>query len=103
MLPRVLEPEVMDSPEEARDYDAMDHAGVNRVFVADFSAIWNGQNPILDVGTGTAQIPLELCRQVSQAQVLGIDLAEEMLRVGQANILLANLENQVRLERSDAK
>ena len=36
MLPRVLEPEVMDSPEEARDYDAMDHAEVNRRFVADF-------------------------------------------------------------------
>ena len=29
-LPRVLEPEVMDTPEEASDYDAMDHAGPNR-------------------------------------------------------------------------
>ena len=35
MIPRVLEPEVMDSPEEAAGYDAMDHAGVNRVFVDD--------------------------------------------------------------------
>ena len=26
MLPRVLEPEVMDSPEEAVDYDTMDHS-----------------------------------------------------------------------------
>src|SRR5437879_3456458 len=26
MIPRALEPEVMDSPDEARDYDAMDHA-----------------------------------------------------------------------------
>ena len=34
MLPRVLEPEVMDTAEEARDYDAMDHSQVNRVFVA---------------------------------------------------------------------
>ena len=32
MLSRVLEPEVMDSPEEASDYDAMDHAEVNRLF-----------------------------------------------------------------------
>jgi hypothetical protein len=39
MLPRVLEPEVMDTPEEARDYDAMDHSAVNRVFVADFLAV----------------------------------------------------------------
>ena len=33
MLPRVLEPEVMDSPEEALDYDEMDHGEVNRQFV----------------------------------------------------------------------
>ncbi len=39
MLERVLEPEAMDSPEEARDYDAMDHSAVNRVFVADFRRI----------------------------------------------------------------
>ena len=39
--PRVLEPEVMDTPEEARDYDAMDHAAVNRVFVADFLTAWD--------------------------------------------------------------
>ncbi len=63
MLPRVLEPEVMDSPEEARDYDAMDHAEVNRVFVADFLRFWPGSGFVLDVGTGTAQIPIELCRQ----------------------------------------
>ena len=63
MLPRVLEPEVMDTAEEARDYDAMDHSAVNRVFVADFLAVWDGRGPILDLGTGTAQIPIEFCRQ----------------------------------------
>jgi len=46
MLNRVLEPEVMDTPEDARDYDAMDHSGVNRVFVADFLAVWNGRGQI---------------------------------------------------------
>ena len=56
MLPRVLEPEVMDSAEEAHDYDAMDHGTVNRLFVEDFLAGWDGSNPILDVGTGTAQL-----------------------------------------------
>jgi hypothetical protein len=38
MLPRVLEPEAMDTPEEARDHDAMDHTTVNARFVADFRA-----------------------------------------------------------------
>ena len=82
MLPRVLEPEVMDSAEEAADYDAMDHAEVNRVFVADFLAFWPGRGGVLDVGTGTAQIPVALCRQAPEYQVVGIDLADHMLRVG---------------------
>jgi ubiquinone/menaquinone biosynthesis C-methylase UbiE len=103
MLPRVLEPEVMDSAEEARDYDAMDHGQVNRVFVADFLAVWHGRSPVLDVGTGTAQIPLELCRQAPTVEVVGVDLAEHMLRVGRDNVRRAGLGQRVRLERCDAK
>jgi ubiquinone/menaquinone biosynthesis C-methylase UbiE len=103
MLPRVLEPEVMDTPGEARDYDSMDHSQVNRAFVADFLAVWDAGNPILDVGAGTAQIPIELCRQSSAAQVVAIDLAEEMLKVGRENVRAAGLESRLRLERVDAK
>jgi len=103
MLPRILEPEVMDSAEEARDYDAMDHAVVNRVFVADFLAAWTGSNPILDLGTGTAQIPIELCRQARDAQVVAVDLAEHMLRRAAENVRGAGLESRIQLQRCDAK
>jgi ubiquinone/menaquinone biosynthesis C-methylase UbiE len=103
MLPRVLEPEVMDTPEEARDYDSMDHATVNRVFVADFLAIWDGQNPLLDVGTGTAQIPIELCRQAQSANVVAVDLAEEMLTVGRENVRRAGFADRLVLKCCDAK
>jgi len=103
MLPRILEPEVMDTPEEARDYDAMDHSAVNRVYVADFLAVWDGANPILDVGTGTAQIPIELCRQSSAARVVAIDLAEQMLRVGRENVRRAGLDSRIELRLVDAK
>ena len=105
MLPRVLEPEVMDSPEEARDYDAMDHAAVNRRFVADFLAVWGGEggNPILDIGTGTAQIPIELCRTAPTASVVAIDLAAHMLAVGQENVRRAGMTDRLHLELCDAK
>jgi ubiquinone/menaquinone biosynthesis C-methylase UbiE len=103
MLSRILEPEVMDSPEEARDYDAMDHSTVNRVFVADFLAVWDGQSPILDLGTGTAQIPIELCRQAAQAAVVAVDLAEHMLALGRENVGAAGFQQRIRLERCDAK
>ncbi len=103
MLPRVLEPEVMDTAEEARDYDAMDHAAVNRVFVADFLAAWDGRSPVLDVGAGTAQIPIELCRHAPTAQVTAIDLAEHMLALGRENVRRAGFADRLRLERADAK
>jgi ubiquinone/menaquinone biosynthesis C-methylase UbiE len=103
MLPRVLEPEVMDSAEEARDYDSMDHSQVNRVFVADFLAVWDEQSPLLDVGTGTAQIPIELCRHAPKAQIIAIDLAEHMLEVGRENARKAGFRDRIRLERQDAK
>ena len=103
MLLRNLEPEVMDSAEEARDYDAMDHGTVNRVFVTDFLAIWDSGSPILDVGTGTAQIPIELCRRHRQVDVTGIDLAKEMLKVGAENVRRAGLDDRIRLQRVDAK
>src|SRR5215510_14142050 len=98
LLTRVLEPEVMDSPEEARDYDAMDHTAVNRLFVADFLAGWPGDNPILDVGTGTAQIPIELCRTSPAARVVAIDLAGHMLALGHDNIRRAGLAERIQLE-----
>lgn len=103
MLPRVLEPEVMDTPEEATDYDAMDHLAVNRVFVADFLAFWDGSNPILDFGTGTAQIPIELCRRSSEARVVAIDLARHMLEVGRQNVERASLTDRILLQLCDAK
>jgi len=103
MLERVLEPEVMDSAEEAHDYDAMDHSTVNRVFVRDFLSGWNGRSPILDVGTGTAQIPIEFCRQSAEGTLVGIDLAEHMLAVGRLNIVRESLLDRIQLQKVNAR
>ena len=110
MLKRILEPEVMDSPAEALDFDRMDHAEVNRAFVVDLlaalpdaSARGEGVLDVLDVGTGTAQIPIELCRQQPDVRVIGIDLASAMLHIGRANVEVAGLADRIRLDRVDAK
>jgi ubiquinone/menaquinone biosynthesis C-methylase UbiE len=103
MLPRVLEAEVMDSPAEAEDYDAMDHVQVNRAFVTDFLDFCPTPTSVLDLGTGTAQIPIELCRQSRTVRVLGIDLAEHMLAVGRRNVHKAGLDERIELRRVDAK
>ena len=103
MLDRRLEPEVMDIAAEARDYDAMDHGAVNAAFVGDFLVAWPGGNPILDLGTGTALIPIELCRRSTAAQIVGVDLAAEMLKVGAANVAAASMVGRIELRQADAK
>ena len=107
-LSRVLEAEVMDSSEDAHDYDAMDHTEVNRRFAADFldARARAGVAPeaaVLDLGTGTAQIPIELCRRDERVRVVAIDLAGHMLRVARHNVAHAGLADRVVLERVDAK
>lgn len=119
-LVRVLEPEVMDSAEEASDYDSMDHSEVNRRFVdhlLEFHARTKSvaNDPVagsleqtspfrvLDVGTGTAQIPIELSRRGIPMTVTAIDLASHMLKLGQANVDQAGLTASIRLELIDAK
>jgi len=118
MIPRVLETEVMDTAAEADDYDAMDHAAVNRLFVDDFLAAaaagprgcsfpapgeqaWE----VLDLGTGTAQIPIELLGRpnLRGVTVTAVDMAAHMLRVASRNVAAAGLERGIRLQRADAK
>jgi ubiquinone/menaquinone biosynthesis C-methylase UbiE len=83
----------------------MDHAEVNARFVADFLAAHGTcrGGTILDVGTGTARIPIELARADPSARVLGVDLAEAMIDLAHVNIAGAGLESRVRCERVDAK
>lgn len=103
MLPRVLEPEVMDSPDEARDYDAMDHGEVNRRFVADLLRLQPKLDHVLDVGTGTAQIPLLLCQAAPTAQVVAVDYARHMLDLAETRVRDAGLGQRLFLQRADAK
>lgn len=115
MLTRQLEPEVMNTVEEAVDYDSMDHSHVNRVFVDDFLALLNASSisiaartasspyQVLDVGTGTAQIPIELAKRETNVSIVGADLADEMLKLGRQNVVTSGCAGQVRLDLADAK
>lgn len=102
-LERVLEPEVMDTAEEAVEYDAMDHSDVNRRFCADLLALAPNPRRVIDVGTGTARIPIELCRMVAGCDVVATDLADHMLAVAQRNVDAAGLSARITLRRGDAK
>jgi len=100
---RMLEPEVMDSAEEASDYNAMDHSQVNRVFVDDLLAVGGAEGDYLDLGTGTALIPVELCTRHPSCRVMAVDMAVHMLDIAVYNIEVEGLTDRIVLDRIDAK
>ena len=102
-LQRVLEPEVMDTESEARDYDSMDHSAVNQCFVSDLLNLCGSPTNVLDLGTGTAQVPIALCQQHTNCRVLATDLATHMLDLARYNVELANLTDRIQLGHVDAK
>lgn len=112
MLPRTLEPELMDDRDEAIEYNDMDFREVNAGFVRDLLAYAHSspQSPdaplgrdVLDLGTGTALIPIELCRAASSVRVMASDAAVEMLELARYNIEIHSMLDRVQLHRCDAK
>ena len=110
MLNRILEPEVMDTAEEAVDYDRMDHSHVNRLFVDDFllaltstDGLSHQRHLIFDAGTGTAQIPIELMKRGFDGTVVASDLAQAMLVVARQNVEAAGLQDSIELVLRDCK
>jgi ubiquinone/menaquinone biosynthesis C-methylase UbiE len=101
-MQRTLEPEVMDTPEEADGYDAMDHSGPNAAFVDRLIALGAGGR-MLDIGTGPGHIPLLVCERLPRARVVGVDLSDHMLRHAERHRSTSPHRERVEFRRSDAK
>ncbi len=102
MLSRVLEPEVMDSAEEASEYDAMDHTSPNAAFVERLVKL-GAHGRMLDIGTGPGQIPLLVCEKIPGASVVGIDLSRHMLELAEKKRRASPHAAQIEFQFADAK
>lgn len=104
-MQRILEPEVMETDKDAVEYDAMDFLEPNRKFALDALGLIEGvERPeILDVGTGTARIPVLMAERRRDIAILAVDLSPAMIRVGSDNVAKAGVAQQVRLQVMDAK
>jgi ubiquinone/menaquinone biosynthesis C-methylase UbiE len=102
-MKRILEPEVMDTCEEAEAYDAMDHTTVNTAFVERVVELGATEGHFLDLGTGPAQIPIFLAQRCPKIRITGIDLSINMLTLGEQHVAEVGLADQIALEHVDAK
>jgi ubiquinone/menaquinone biosynthesis C-methylase UbiE len=102
-MQRVLEPEVMDTWEDAIEYDSMDFTEVNMAFAKLAVELGPSTGYVLDVGTGTARIPILIGQMRPHWQLTAIDFSKNMLLVGGRNVEAAGLQQQIQLEWVDAK
>ena len=103
MLDRVLEPEIMNDLQEAIEYNEMDHVGVNRNFVTDLLDAGPLGIDCLDLGTGTALIPIELCQRDDVVRVMASDASTEMLELARYRLEVNSLTGRIQLHFGDAK
>ena len=101
-MERVLEPEVMDTVEEAAEYDAMDHTGPNSNFMARLLEL-GAKGRFLDIGTGPGHIPLLICEEVPGSSVLGVDLSENMLLHANRHREASAFTDRIEYQLMDAK
>jgi ubiquinone/menaquinone biosynthesis C-methylase UbiE len=102
-MERILEPEVMDTEAEALEYDAMDFWAINTLFAQRAVELGSQIAQVLDLGTGTARIPILIAQARPAWQIIAIDLAESMLAIARKNVVSAKLETQIQLELIDTK
>lgn len=92
-MDRILEPELMDDPEQALAYAEADFATENQTFVdffrSRFPRFVSGR--VLDLGCGPADIPIRLARALPHCQVTGIDGSPAMIRLGEEAVKTAGL------------
>ena len=116
-LQRKLEPEVMDTADDATEYNDMDHSKVNQQFVDELVSFLGTNESfaarladdedelidVLDVGTGTALIPTTLCDQHSAFRVMAVDMAVSMLDLAVYNVQASLSYDRIQLDQVDAK
>ena len=103
VIERVPEIECMGSPEEASEYEAMDHSAANASFVEALVEHGCDRGELLDLGTGPGDIPLLLVERCPDAVVTGTDLSNEMLKIARLKVAHAGHSLRIRLMVADAK
>lgn len=57
---------------------------------------------LLDVAIGTADLSLEIMKQKKAAQIQGLDVSQEMMRIGEEKVRKAGLEGKVKFQLGSA-
>ncbi len=101
-LERILEPEVMDTTEEADGYAAMDHTGSGGAFVDRLIEL-GAEGYALDIGTGPGTIPLLACERIANLRIMAVDLSPKMLAHAERLRQGSPHKDRIKFQLADAK
>lgn len=98
-MQRVLEPELMDDPEQALAYARANFENENQQFVQQFleahADFQSGH--VLDLGCGPADIPIRLLRALPGCRVTAVDASEPMIRLARDAVEASGLGEKISL------
>jgi 2-polyprenyl-3-methyl-5-hydroxy-6-metoxy-1,4-benzoquinol methylase len=96
---RVLEPELMDDPDQALVYARADFEEENQGFVDRFLEYYPDLKAahVLDLGCGPADIPIRLARALPECRVTGVDASQPMIALGVEAVKAAGFSDRIAL------
>lgn len=96
-MDRVLEPELMDDPEQALVYARADFEKENQGFVDRFCEYFPEftEGHILDMGCGPGDIPIRFAQGIVSCRITGVDASEPMIGLAVEAVKRAGLADRI--------
>ncbi len=100
-MQRVLEPEIMEDPEQALVYSKADFEEENQSFVDRFREYYPDltHGHVLDLGCGPGDIAIRLARALPDVQITGVDASGPMIDIAERAVAAHGLSERIRFRR----
>lgn len=97
MMPRVLEPELMDDAAQVQAYAAADFSQENQGFVDRFREYFPEftEGHVLDLGCGPGDIPIRFALAVPGCRMTGVDASAPMVKLAEDTVRQAGLAGRI--------
>lgn len=92
----------------AGKYDFLNHflsLGIDHYWRKALVKMLKKQHPkqVLDIATGTGDLAISIAKNIPDSSIIGADISEKMLEIGQKKILKKKLDHQIKIELGDSE
>lgn len=77
--------------------------GIDSVLLSDFAKKIKKNSKVIDLGTGTAILPILLSKKTEAKEFIGIEIQEKMAKMAKRSVSLNNLQKKIKIINEDIK